>query len=117
MILHCMKKASWDKVKDKAYYEPGSLALEGFIHCSQPKYLWRVVPNFLEEKEALVLLCINEYKLEAELRFEDGDGCGRSYPHIYGPLNLSAVCGTLPFLTDESGQWIKNQELEQYRDE
>lgn len=112
MILHCMKKENWKEVKNKRYFGEKNIELEGFIHCSPVEYMWRVAPNFKDTSDELVLLCIDTEKLESEIRWEDGDNCGRSYPHVYGLINLDAVTAVLPYLKDENGVWIKNNELE-----
>lgn len=73
--------------------------------------MWRVAPNFKILIDILVLLCIDTDKLESEVRWEDLDNCGRSYPHVYGLFNLNAVVTVLPYLKDENGTWTKNDEL------
>ena len=45
------------------------------------------------------------------MRYEDGDNCGRYYPHIYGLVNNDAVIKVLPFLKDKDGNYIKNAEF------
>lgn len=59
---------------------------------------------------------IDTDKLEVEVRWEDGDDSGGSYPHIYGLINLDAVTAVLPYLRDENGMWIKNDELDSIPD-
>lgn len=81
------------------------------------EYFWRVAPNFRNIREDLVLLCIVESKLEAEVRYEDGDNSGRTYPHVYGCINNDAVTSVFPFLHDENGNYIKNPELADIADE
>lgn len=115
IILHCMKKSTWEECKNKESWGKRNIEAEGFIHCSQPEYFWRVAPNFDGIADELVILCIDETKLSANVKYEDGDGCGRSYPHVYGMINNSAVTAVLPFLRGKNG-WIKNPELEKFED-
>lgn len=117
MIAHCMKKSQWNRIKDEAYWGRENIEAEGFIHCSPVKYLWRVLPNFEKEEEELVIVCMDETKLEAEVRYEDDGNCGRSYPHIYGVINSDAVMMVLDYLKDEHGHYIKNPELDDISDE
>lgn len=115
-ILHIMKKSAWEKRKNREFWGRRNVDAEGFIHCSQPEYFWRIAPNFEGTDEELVILCIDENKLlSAPVKYEDGDGCGRSYPHVYGMINNSAVTAVLPFLCGKNG-WIKNPELEKFED-
>ena len=116
MILHCMKKATWEGLKDERRFGEKSIEAEGFVHCSPVEYMWRVAPNFKDITDELVLLCIDTDRLEAEVRWEDGDNCGRRYPHVYGLINLDAVTAVLPYLRDENGVWIKNDELKSIPD-
>ena len=73
-------------------------------------------PNFKDAEEELLLICIDENKLEPEVRYEDGDNCGRAYPHVYGMINNDAVIKVLPFLKDENGNWQKNSEFMDIQD-
>lgn len=116
MILHCMKKETWEKVQNNKYFGEKSLELEGFIHCSPVEYMWRIAPIFKDTTDELVLLCIDIDKLESEVRWEDGDNCVRCYPHVYGLINVDAVIKVLPYLKDEKGNWIKNHELKHIPD-
>lgn len=114
IILHCMKKSTWEERKNKELWGKRNIKAEGFIHCSKPEYFWRVAPNFDGTSNEMVILCIDEEKLSADVRYEDGDNCGRAYPHIYGLINNSAVTAVLPFLRDENGKWVKNPELKSF---
>lgn len=117
MIAHCMKKSNWNKIKDESYWGHQNIENEGFIHCSPIQYLWRVLPNFEKEKEELVIICIDEEKLEAEVKYEDDGNYGRSYPHVYGAINKDAVIRVLDYLKDEQGHYMKNPELYDIIDE
>ena len=111
MILHCMKRDTWEKVKRHKLFGDEYIKSDGFVHCSPVEYFWRVAPNFRDIGEELVLLCIDEKKLSAEVKYEDGDQCGRFYPHVYGLIENDAVTMVLPFLRDHEGTWVKNEEL------
>jgi len=46
----------------------------------------------------LVLLCVDADRLTAPLRYEPGDpGSTELFPHLYGPLDTTAVIDALPF--------------------
>lgn len=111
MILHCMDKCIWEERKDKVTWGKRNIEADGFIHCSEPEFFWRLVPYFEGMKKKLVILCIDEKKLVSEVRYETGDDSGICYPHVYGMINNDAVITVLPFLTDEKGTYIKNNEL------
>ncbi len=111
MILHCMTKRKWDKKKNEKEWGQEELDLGGFIHCSTIEYFWRVAPIFENIMEPMVILCIDEEKLLSEVRYEDGDSCGRYYPHIYGKINNDAILQVLPFLKTSNGKYQKNLEF------
>ncbi|MBQ3091500.1 MAG: DUF952 domain-containing protein [Clostridia bacterium] len=116
MILHCMKKALWEQRKDLERWGEEEIARAGCVHCSSVAFLWRVAPNFGSIDEPLVLLCIDETKLEAEVRYEDDGNYGRTYPHIYGLVNNDAVIDVLPYLKDSEGNYIKNPQFAHIED-
>lgn len=111
MIVHCMLAATWEERRDKPLWGQRNLNRDGFIHCSSLEYFWRVAPGFEEVAEPMVLVLIDESRLTARVLYEDGDGCGRAYPHIYGLVNREAVAGVLPLLRDADGRYVKNPEL------
>ena len=117
MILHCMKKSTWEKRKTKEAWGKRNLKADGFIHCSSVAYFWRVAPNFTDVEDEMVIICIDENKLTSEVKYEDGDHCGRSYPHVYGLINNDAVTAVLPFMRNEDGSYIKNPEFSEIEDE
>ncbi len=109
-----MKKITWEKVKHEVNYGRELIDLDGFIHCSSIEKFWRVAPNFLDIEEPLVLLCIDTEKVNAEIKWEDGDDCGRAYPHVYGELNLDSIVDVVPFSIDLHGNFVLNEKLKQY---
>ena len=106
-----MRERIWSERSGKAFWGQRDLQAEGFIHCSDVEYFWRVAPNFSSITEPMVLVCLDVDKLTAPVKWEDGDGCGRFYPHIYGPVNREAVVQVLPFVRDSWGNFVKNPEL------
>ena len=116
MILHCLPLRVWNARKDLEYWGEAELAAEGFIHASPIEYFWRVAPNFADINEPFVILCIDKRTLISEVRYEDGDGCGRAYPHIYGLVNNSAVAAVLPYRKSCDGTYQKNAEFAEIAD-
>ncbi len=71
-----MKKSTREE-KKKNIGGARNLETDGFVHCSTPELFWRVALNFKDIDKELVLVCIDENKLESEVKFEAGDHCGR----------------------------------------
>lgn len=116
LILHCIKKDLYEKMQGRTWLGQELLEKNPFIHCSSIEYFWRVSPHFDYEKEALLLLVIETEFLDAPVKWEDLEGCGRTYPHIYGPIKAEAVRQVLPYLRKEDGTWQKNPELAETAD-
>jgi hypothetical protein len=86
-------------------YAPPSLAREGFVHCTATRSTLLAVARdyYGDATPPLLVLAIDPARLSAELRFEapvpiPGGGTahlasGELFPHLYGPLELSAVVG------------------------
>jgi uncharacterized protein (DUF952 family) len=59
--------------------------------------------NFLfKGRDDLLLLKIDPQKLSAPVKYEDV-GDGRLFPHIYGPLDVSAVIAVVNFPPRDDG--------------
>lgn len=113
MIFHIADRSNWDKAQAAGLYSPPSLEAEGFIHCSRLDQVLAVANDFYREQSDLLLLCIDERKLGAELRWEapvhpqqnaaNTIGCDERFPHLYGPLNLNAVAAAVVFEKADDG--------------
>ncbi|KUL40574.1 DUF952 domain-containing protein [Actinoplanes awajinensis] len=92
MILHLCPRDDWATVSD--HYEPASLGVEGFIHCSDPAWVHVPASLFYRGRTDLVLLEIDEAAVDVPVVWEDGsppDPSGRQFPHVYGRLPALAV--------------------------
>ncbi|MFT3872448.1 MAG: DUF952 domain-containing protein [Nocardioides sp.] len=98
-IYHIATAADWAEARRTTTYATStlgrSLAEEGFIHASRREQVSAAFEAFYRPvREPLVLLTIDTDKLSAPWR-EDPVG-DQSFPHIYGPLNTSAVISVEP---------------------
>ena len=110
MILHISSSVEWEKAGALGEYIAPSLGTEGFIHCSTPAQTADTANLFFKGHRGLVLLCIDETRLRSECRYEAPTGGGKHdpgvgtlFPHVYGPINLSAVVNVVDFPPDELG--------------
>ncbi|OKL53770.1 hypothetical protein BSZ39_07755 [Bowdeniella nasicola] len=102
MIYHLAEPADWEQAHDSGAYDSSTrgirLEQQGFIHaCKDHDQLKRVAQTIYADKPQLLLLTMDEEKLEAaglEVRYEPGDSRDPNsevFPHIYGgaiPLDL-----------------------------
>lgn len=100
-----MLKKEYDKIGNNAYYGENLVAQDGFIHFSTWNSFYDIADQFINEKEEYVIVCVNTTLVEAVVRWEDMDGFGVYYPHLYGPLNMNSVVDVLPF-QHHHGKWL-----------
>lgn len=108
MILHITSKNEWLEAQQRGEYVAPSLETEGFIHCSTENQVLHVANAFYRGRNDLVLLNLNEAKLKPELKWEPPAAAGPApgisesdkFPHIFGPINLTAVASVLDFEPD-----------------
>lgn len=97
MIYHIAEKTDWARALSSREYKSASLGKRGFIHCSTRDQLVRVANNVFKGKNDLLLLCIEEEKLNVPVRYENLEGGNELFPHVYGPFPLEAISEVLPF--------------------
>jgi uncharacterized protein (DUF952 family) len=113
MILHITTQTEWEKARINGEYTSPSLDSDGFIHCSTLKQTVDTANIFFKGQNGLILLCIDEKKLKSVCKYEDPSGggqhdpsVGKLFPHIYGPINLSAVIKVVDFSADKNGFFV-----------
>jgi uncharacterized protein (DUF952 family) len=96
VIFHILKRSEWEAALSRGRYAAASLRVEGFIHCSTLAQVVDTANRFYRGQAGLVVLCIDEARLRAELKYEapksaHGEAAGEVFPHFYGELNVDAV--------------------------
>jgi uncharacterized protein (DUF952 family) len=100
-IYHVALAADWEAAQALGEYAVSTrgrtLAEEGFIHASRAEQWAGVRERFYADvTEPLVLLEVDPALLTAEVRDERPPGVDETFPHVYGPIDLSAVVGVVP---------------------
>lgn len=91
-IYHIVLPEAWAAFEGD-FYEAASLADEGFIHCSFAGQLDAVLGRYYNGVDHVIILEIDSDRLTSQLVIEPSTG-GEDYPHIYGPINKSAIINT-----------------------
>ena len=91
MIYHILASDEWKSASRNEYYSPDSFGVDGFIHCCTEEQLEYVGERHFRGRQGLVILCIEEGALMAPVKYEDLNGEGMLFPHVYGPINTGAV--------------------------
>jgi len=100
-ILHLALASDWEAARQAGEYRVSTLGRTlddvGFIHaCTDHEQLHGVAQRFYRDvTDPLVLLSVDPTGLD--VRLEVPDDTPEAFPHIYGPLPLSAVTSALPF--------------------
>jgi uncharacterized protein (DUF952 family) len=112
MIYHLALAADWDIARAAGEYRVStigvSLEQEGFIHASFSHQVRGVAARFYTAvTEPLVLLHIDEAHLTAPWRVDPVPGApdGEGFPHVYGPVAVSAVTAATPVTRTPDGAW------------
>ena len=106
MIYHITQAQTWRAARDTGSYLPPGFASDGFIHCCTAGQIAEVANRYFRGAADLVLLCIDPQRVAAEVCYEDLTGRGIAYPHIYGPLDVTAVQAVLPFSPEPDGGFL-----------
>ena len=109
IILHIAQHQQWEQAKLVQFYTGDTLVSEGFIHCSTELQVIKVANTWFPNRQGLVLLAIDSDKVEAEIRYEGFEE--ELFPHIYGPLNFSAVVKVFDFEPNEDGKFELPKDL------
>lgn len=94
-IFHIVTPEKWAEFEASDSYEAESLETEGFIHCSYDNQLDGVIERYYKGSGKILVLTLDPEKLTSDLVIEESTG-GEFYPHIYGPINKSAVTEVTP---------------------
>ncbi|MCX2182625.1 DUF952 domain-containing protein [Streptomyces sp. SKN60] len=103
MLLHVVPVDDWS-ADPGLPYAPPSLAAEGFVHCSPDERAALTIADghYRDVPGTLLVLVIDESRLGGEVRWE---GAGDVlFPHVYGPIERSAVTAVLEVRRDADGR-------------
>jgi uncharacterized protein (DUF952 family) len=88
-------------------YTPALFEREGFIHCSHAHQVPSVANRIFRGRTGLVLLEIDQTMLGCDVIEENLEGGAELFPHVYGPLKMSAVVRILECPCDDSGRFAE----------
>ncbi|HUX49374.1 MAG TPA: DUF952 domain-containing protein [Spirochaetia bacterium] len=123
IILHIARRKAWDEYSAERYYSDPSLTTEGFIHCSTVRQAIDTLNRHFPDERDLVFLCIDEQKLEPKVIYESPKGITiddarikEVYPHLYGPINMTAVIRVVDLVPESDGSFQLPEEINQLSD-
>jgi uncharacterized protein (DUF952 family) len=101
IAYHLVPAAAWSAAPAAEPFRPASLDIEGFVHLTHRMPDLVEVANLLYRHEAgpHVVLTIALERLSARWQY-DGD---ERFPHVYGPLDRSAIVAVGAMHRDADG--------------
>lgn len=95
--------ALWREAESSGVFKGAPVDLaDGFIHFSTAAQLAETARKHFSGQHDLMLVTVATAALGQALRFEPSRG-GDLFPHLYGPLPLSAVTAVVPLETGPDG--------------
>ena len=97
LLLHLIEPARWRAALRNGALLPGP---EGLVHLSTPDQVTLPAARLFPGRRDLVLLVVDPARLTDPVRFEPGDPAdpaGMVFPHLFGPLPVTAVVAVVPY--------------------
>ncbi|HEY8471780.1 MAG TPA: DUF952 domain-containing protein [Natronosporangium sp.] len=109
-LWHITERSAWQAAADAGEYRLSTrgvtLEQQGFIHCSLPHQLRPVAEFLYPDLDDLVVLVIDSDRLPAPVRYEVPEPGAAAFPHVYGPIPVSAVTSVIPVTRDPAGRLV-----------
>lgn len=95
LLYHISTESQWALDQAAGAIAPASLQHEGFVHCSFAEQIPGTVQKHYPARTDLIVLEIDPELLAGELVVEDSYNSGQAFPHVYAPIESSAVRRTI----------------------
>jgi uncharacterized protein (DUF952 family) len=116
VLLHLCAPAQWTRAQQRGEHRPDSLRDVRFVHLSRPQLgvppacggVHLPANRLYAGRTDLVLLHADTSRLDAPLRWEPGnatDPASMLFPHLYGPLPVSAVIAVSEYRPGPDGRF------------
>ncbi|HMZ14158.1 MAG TPA: DUF952 domain-containing protein [Mycobacterium sp.] len=108
VLLHLCGQRDWNAARRGGELCPDSLREVGFVHLSAPEQVHLPANRLFAGRTDLVLLHIDPDRLGSPVRWEHGvptDPESMLFPHLYGPLPVSAVVMVTPYVPGPDGSF------------
>ena len=113
-IFKIIDKEEWEEAKlTGTYIGSDKDKKDGYIHFSEEDQVPETLKKYYQNKENLILLKVNAFKLE-HLLWEQASN-GDMYPHLYSHLDISTVVNEYELLLNEDGGHELPEILKKYQ--
>lgn len=97
-LVHLIEPSDWRAALADGAVRPPSLDDVGFVHLSAPEQISLPAAVLYPGRRDLALLVVDPARLADPVRWEPGaHGEAQLFPHLYGPLPVSAVVAVVPW--------------------
>ena len=95
-IFKICPETLWREAETRGRFDGAPIDLaDGFIHFSTAEQVRETAAKRFSGQQGLLLVAIDENRLGEALKYEVSRG-GALFPHLYAPLDLSAVAWVKP---------------------
>ena len=113
-IFKIIDKDDWQKAKQLGTLEGSDVdKKDGYIHFSEEDQVPETLKKHYPNKENLILLKVNAFKLE-HLLWEQASN-GHMYPHLYSALDIKNVEDEFELYLDDDGTHKLPEILKKYQ--
>jgi uncharacterized protein (DUF952 family) len=111
LIYKILPAAAWREAEALGRFtgSPADLA-DGFIHLSTAAQVAETAARHFAGVAGLLLVTVSATDVRSQLRWEPSRG-GALFPHVYGPLPLSAVRAVTPLVLGADGRHVFPRDL------
>jgi len=103
LIYKVLSEPQWDAAVRCGEFTGSAVdRRDGYIHFSTAGQVVETVRKHFAGQDHLLLLSVSAEELGTDLKWEPSRG-GDLFPHLYGPLPVSAVIAAVPLPRDPSG--------------
>jgi uncharacterized protein (DUF952 family) len=105
-IFHIVPPVTWSAAQETGQYTSADFAADGFVHFSFARQVARVANAIYRDEPELVVVEVESDVVPAELlRVEGCYESGETFPHVYGPIPVSAARSITQLTRDAGGDW------------
>lgn len=110
IIMHFALKNEWDSESKLGTYGTSCIDRDGFIPCFKISDISNINITLSTLKD-YIILCIDDTKINSEIKFEKRNDTNFEEPNIYGKIPSDAVISILPYTFDNDDKFVPTENL------
>lgn len=109
-LFHLALPDDWEAAVSQGEYRTSTrgrtLDDVGFVHCARSEQVTGVADRFYADVDLLLVLRLDPSAIPSEIRDEPAvEGGTERFPHVYGPIPVTAVTVVSPWFRAASEGW------------